>query len=203
MIAALLTLLLFAGPYWEAKAPADWTPEEINELLTNSPWAQNVTGTGIGRLPPIHMYLATASPILAAEAERKRRAELEPKPPPDPEARPEPVDTEYQDWLAANRATQLILAVRIEDTYAFNNAKEAERFEKDAVLRVGRRKVQMTGYFPPSAADPYVRIAFPRDGIRLDDKELRFELYVPGITGPFRVVEFRLADMSAGGRLEL
>jgi hypothetical protein len=60
----------------------------------------------------------------------------------------------------------------------------------------------MTGHFPPSAGDPYLRIAFPRE-VTANDKSVNFELYVPGVGIPFRSVEFRVKDMTVKGKLEI
>jgi len=38
IMVALLALL--AAPFWEAKAPRDWSEEELRALLHDSPWAQ-------------------------------------------------------------------------------------------------------------------------------------------------------------------
>jgi len=35
-----LTSVLFAAEFWQSKPAAEWTPEEIARILTNSPWAQ-------------------------------------------------------------------------------------------------------------------------------------------------------------------
>jgi hypothetical protein len=32
-----------SGEFWDKKAPADWSPEEVQRLLTKSPWAREVT----------------------------------------------------------------------------------------------------------------------------------------------------------------
>ena len=32
--------VLLAADFWEKKAPEDWTPEEVETILTDSPWAQ-------------------------------------------------------------------------------------------------------------------------------------------------------------------
>src|SRR5262245_36251994 len=38
----LLGLLASAGDFWNRKPPEQWTPEEIDRLLTKSPWAKQV-----------------------------------------------------------------------------------------------------------------------------------------------------------------
>lgn len=201
MTAVFLSLAILAGPFWSEKPPAEWTDEDLQQVLTNSPWAKTVTGQGgLEKMPPIQVELATAGPIIQARAETRRRTD--PNPEPDPERPRRTPDAEFEEWLAGNRASHIVLSIQVEDTYAYLDEKEAARFEKESVMRVGRKKVPMTGYFPPNAADPYVRLAFPRQ-VDLSDKELRFELYLPGVTAPYRTVEFRLDDLVVNGQLEL
>jgi hypothetical protein len=35
--------LLAGPPFWDKKPSSQWTPDEINEMITNSPWAKEVT----------------------------------------------------------------------------------------------------------------------------------------------------------------
>jgi hypothetical protein len=69
-------------------------------------------------------------------------------------------------------------------------------------MRVGRKRFKMSGYFPPSPGDPYLRLAFPRE-VTSSDKILTFDLYLPGVPIPFRKAEFTLKDMLWKGKLEL
>jgi hypothetical protein len=39
-MALLFGGLLLAADFWEKKAPEDWTPEEVETILNDSPWAQ-------------------------------------------------------------------------------------------------------------------------------------------------------------------
>ena len=34
--------------FWNQKDPSSWTPEEVDRLLTNSPWAKEVTASSSG-----------------------------------------------------------------------------------------------------------------------------------------------------------
>jgi len=43
-------LLLAADPPWKAKPVADWTVEDARQILTDSPWAKNVTAMLTRRL---------------------------------------------------------------------------------------------------------------------------------------------------------
>jgi hypothetical protein len=146
------------------------------------------------------MYLATAAPMQAAEQETARRAKLQRKAGADqPES---PLAAEYRNWLADNRDTQIVLAIRMESNRGFADEQEVRRLEDESVMRVGRRKIKMTGHFPPYPGDPYLRLAFPRQ-VALSDKTVSFELYLPGVPGPYRLVEFKLKDMLVRGKLEL
>ena len=199
MPALFLSLLLLAAPFWDAKAPADWTDIEVSQMLADSPWAQAAVGPS-PNLPVLPIYLATAKPVQLAEAERERRAtaKLKGKAPDF-----DPFADEYATWLAQNSKDQIILAIRVGNSRRYSEAKELDLLEKDSVLRVGKKKIQMTGYFPPSSHDPYLRIAFPRPQLQPGDKTIRFELYLPGVPGPARTVEFKLDTLMFAGRREL
>src|SRR5450759_619782 len=41
-LAAWLPLDATTGDFWNKKAPADWTKEEIDRLITKSPWAKTL-----------------------------------------------------------------------------------------------------------------------------------------------------------------
>jgi hypothetical protein len=201
----LLLLTLLAGPFWESKAPGAWTDEELLQLLTDSPWAQamgvSVPSQGA---PVLQVYIATAGPIDVAERERdlraKRRApaQRQPENPPDGDS----LAAEYRVWLEENHSTQIVLAVRMENNRGFSDEKETRRMEEDSVMRVGRKRFKMTGHFPPSTGDPYLRLAFPRQ-VTLADKAVSFDLYLPGVAIPFRTVDFKVKDMIVRGRLEI
>jgi hypothetical protein len=135
----------------------------------------------------------------SAEQERERRANLKRKAKETTEG--DVLQEEYRAWLEENRQTQLVLAIRVTNTKVFSDEREVRRMEEQCVMRVGRKKIKMTGHFPPSAADPYVRLAFPRE-VQLSDKTLAFDLYVPGVSAPFRTAEFALREMLVDGALE-
>ena len=69
-------------------------------------------------------------------------------------------------------------------------------------MRIGRKKYKMTGHFPPSAGDPYLRLAFPRVATAAD-KSVTFDLYVPGVSMGARSAEFSIKDMIVKGKLEM
>ena len=190
----LALLLLFAAPYWE-KAPADWSDQELAQIFSDSPWAQAMQGPA--NAPPIAAYLATAAPMAAAEKERDRRYKRK-----RPNAAIDPLAEEYRAWFEENRATQIVLAIPIPNAKAFDDSQETAHMEAECVMRVGRKKFKMTGHFPPSAGDPFLRLAFPREATA-SDKAVTFDLYVPGIPIPFRSVEFHPKEMIVNGKLEM
>ena len=194
-------LFLFAAPFWETKAPSDWSDDELRQILTDSPWAQMVSATGRGvAAPPIQVYLATAAPMVEADRERDRRYKRK-RPPAAPAVKDELAE-EYRAWLEENRATHIVLAVRMDNNRGFFDDKETRQMEEESVMYVGRKKIKMTGHFPPSPTDPYVRLAFPRQ-VGPSDKTVSFELYLPGVPNPFREAEFKVKDMMFKGKLEM
>jgi hypothetical protein len=199
MLLSLLMLFVFADPFWVSKQPSEWTDAQLRALLTNSPWAQPVEGPGTNA-PPVEVFLATAAPIELAEKENERRVQARRRPGP---ALPEsPAITEYRLWMEDNRATQIVVAVAIQNNKGFLDEREVRRMEDECVMRVGKKKIKMTGSFPPSEADPFLRLAFPRQ-VELSAKTLYFDLYLPGVPAPFRTAEFTLKDMVVAGKLEL
>jgi hypothetical protein len=199
--AVLLTALAFAAdPFWVAKPPAQWSDPELVQFLTDSPWAKMAEGPGKPAPAPVRVYLATAAPMLQAEEERERRAMAKRRAAKGPE--PDELAEEYRLWIEDNRPSQIILAIQIPDQKSFSDQKEVRQMEKECVMLVGKKKIQMTGHFPPSPTDPYLRLAFPRRA-QGTDKVVGFDLYLPGVTVPFRHVEFVLKDLLVNGRLEL
>src|ERR1035437_400226 len=197
----LVAMLLFlAASFWETKAPADWTDDELLRLCTDSPWAQMAEASAQKEShgSAVQVYLVTAGPMQDEEKERQRRYVRKSNRP----VVEGPMDTEYRLWLEDNRATQIVLAVRIPRAKDFDDAGQTKRLEEESIMRVGRKKYKMTGHFPPTANDVYLRMAFPRQ-VAESDKSIVFELYLPGVTPPFRTVEFRVKDMMVKGKLEL
>jgi hypothetical protein len=191
-------LFLFAAPFWEAKTPTDWTERELQLLLTDSPWAQMMDAPGKAGSNPVQIFLATAAPIEQAEHQWDLR--FKKKRPGD--APPDTMNEEYRAWLAENRARQIVVAVAVNLPQALSNEQEIHRMEEECVMRVGRKKFKMSGHFPPSPADPYLRLAFPRE-VKASDKTVIFEMYLPGVPIPFRQAEFQVKDMLLKGELQI
>jgi hypothetical protein len=196
----LAMLLMLSASFWETKPPADWTDDELLRLFTDSPWAQMAAGAAQTEShgAAVQLYLATAGPMQEAEKERQRRYVRKGNRP----VEESPMDAEYRVWLEDNRATQIVLAVRIPRTKDFDDAGQTKRLEEESIMKVGRKKYKMTGHFPPTQNDVYLRLAFPRQ-VSESDKSIEFDLYLPGVTPPFRTVEFRVKDMIVKGKLEL
>jgi hypothetical protein len=189
----------FAGvPFWEAKAPADWSDAEIEELLTHSPWAQEaISGNSDSGAT---VFIASARPIREAEAERNRREFEREKH--HKAAVEDPTAEEYADFLRENEGKYIVLAVPVSDRRTLAIPSELKRMEQQCVLRVGKKKYRITGHFPPSPSDGFLRLVFPR-AVTEADRTLRFELYIPAVSDPYRFAEFRVRDMMYKGRLEL
>jgi len=185
-------LLIAAAPFWEAKSPADWSEDELGQMFADSPWAQALSGPA--NAASVVAYLATAAPMEQAERERARRSKKK--------TAPDPMAEEYRLWLEDNRASQIVVAIPVADARAFADAQETRHMDQECAMRIGRKKFKMTGHFPPSPGDPFLRLAFPRE-VTAADKSVTFELYVPGIAMPFRSVEFRVKDMIVKGKLEI
>ena len=192
----LAAFFLFAAPFWEAKAPVDWTEQELQQLFNDSPWGQTLDaatkgGTGI------QIFLATAAPIEQAEHQWDLRFAKK-----RPNAPANNANEEYQAWLGENRAKQIIIAVLVNLPQALSDEQEIHRMEEESVMRVGRKKFKMTGFFPPAGGDRYLRLAFPRE-VTANDKTVLFDLYLPGVPIPFRQAEFKVRDMLFKGKLEM
>ncbi len=198
---SLAALFLFlAASFWETKAPADWTDDELIRLFTDSPWAQLAAPDGAKdtHSAAVQVYLATAGPMQEAEKERERRYARK-RPGPVVE---DPMATEYRLWLEDNRAAQIVVAVRIPRTKDFDDGAQTKRMEEECLMLVGRKKYKVTGTFPPTQQDVYLRLAFPRQ-VKESDKSVTFELYLPGVSPPYRTVEFKVKDMVVKGKLEM
>lgn len=183
----LLFALLARNPFWETKAPEQWTDDEVKELLSDSPWAQQaVDSKGDG----VQVYLATARPIREAEQQLAKRSPTE-----------DPPSSEYEDFIRENAGKQIVLAIAFSNAKAFEDAAEVGRMQERCFLKLGRKKYKMTGYFPPTPDDPHLRLAFPRTASPAD-KTLVFELYLPGTPKPYRLAEFPTKDLNYRGVLE-
>jgi hypothetical protein len=138
------------------------------------------------------VWLATAAPMLQAEAEarlRTRRPELEP-------------DPDYAQFLSESAAQNLVLAVAYPHLRGLGDAAEEHRLEEDTEMVVGRKRFKIVGHFPPTPTDPVLRLVFPRE-VKATDKSVHFQLYIAGIPFPEREVDFRVRDLLFHGKLAM
>lgn len=184
----LLAALFFLGqPFWETKPPERWTDRQIESLRHDSPWAQTV-----GPEPSLLAYLATAAPIEEAEAEARLRTK-------NPLREPDP---DYLDYLREYRERDFVLAIPYPTPAALENLEEEHRMEEESVMLIGGRTYRVVGHFPPTAADPVLRLVFPR-AARPTDRSIVFRLYLPGVQFPERETEFRVKDLQYHGKLAM
>ncbi len=191
-----LALVWFAAPFWESKPPAEWTHAELARMLSDSPWAQAASfDSRIGGASPVRVFLATAKPIRDAEEQARLRGTRRPD-------APLGIDQDYRQFLRSDSARHIVLAISGSTAEGMANGDETRQMEKECVMKVGRKKYKMTGHFPPSSGDPYLRLIFPRAVVD-SDKEVVFEVYVPGAVPPYREAFFKVRDLFYKGKLEM
>jgi len=191
---ALLTLLT-ATPFWDTIDVKQWSEEQLLDFFGNSPWSQPAESTaGNGVLT----FLATSKPVQLAEVEKRRR---QMKKVAGVDVIQDPAWDEFQEFLERDTAKYIVLAVAI-PAEATREASEMSLMENQSVMKLGKQKTKMSGYFPPSPTDPYTRLIFPRAGTE-KAKELVFELFLPGTGTPYRQVYYPTKGMNYRGRLEM
>jgi len=183
---ALLALFFLAQPFWEAKAPEQWTNGELDMLRANSPWAQTVLPN-----PAVLVYLATAAPIEEAEVELRARGKNASAP-----------DADYLTFLSSHRDEYFVLAIPYANSDRIGKPEDEKRMVEETVMLVGRKQVKIAGHFPPVAGDPVLRLVFPRE-VHASDKRVVFRLYLPGIQFPDREVVFQVKDLIYHGELAM
>jgi hypothetical protein len=191
---ALLTLLT-ATPFWDALDVKQWSEEQLIDFFGNSPWSQPAESTsGNGVLT----FLATAKPVQMAEVEKRRR---QMKKVAGVDVIQDPAWDEFLEFLERDTSKYIVLAVAI-PAEATREASEMSLMENQSFMKLGKQKIKMSGYFPPSPTDPYTRLIFPRAGAD-KVKELNFELFLPGTGTPYRQVFYPVKAMNYRGRLEM
>ncbi len=188
MLTRLLLLAFLAAPFWEATAPADWTDQQLYELLHRSPWARHAEGTTV--------YLATARPMREAEQELRRRNA---SPPGETE---DPMADDYSAFLQDYPGQYIVVAAQLQRPEFLERPEELRRMEENSFLVVRKERHGLVGHFPPTPGDPYLRLVFPR-AVRRTDRLFYFDLYLPGVRKPFRRLVFDVGELSYRGRLEL
>src|ERR1017187_6240620 len=177
-------LIAAAAPFWDSKPPADWSIDEVQILLTNSPWAQLVDAGKTNPAPSVQLYVASAPPMLAAEDRLRAAKKLKTD---------DPSWQEYRDYLVDNTGKSIVVAIRTLKPDVFLDNSEIKHMENESYLRIGKRKYRVTGHFPPSSTDPFARLVFPHE-VQPGDRNLIFDLYVPGVGSPYRRAEFTLKE---------
>jgi len=188
MHALIAALLFLAQPFWETKPPEQWTDREIDVMRGTSPWTQSIPPS-----PELLVWFATAEPVEAAEAEARLRKR-------NPLHQPDP---DYLDFLRENREKAFVLAIEYPTLSGLS--KEADPWktlEKETSMTVGGRAYRVEGEFPPTPSDPVLRLVFPRS-VTINDKSVKFELYLPGLPFPERAAEFRVKDLLYRGKLAI
>ncbi len=183
-IALPFFLALMAAPFWETKSAKDWSQDELHQLMTDSPWA---------RERGAQIYLATAEPLRQAEERIRKQS-------PYGAARERPDLSDYEEFLKENPGRYIVVAIRLPDPDALQDSGESRQMEQKSVLKVGKKKINIVGHFPPTPWDPYLRLIYPRV-VDETAKRIVLELYLPSVRGPFQLVEFDLKDMSYKGKL--
>ena len=182
----MILLIFLLAHFWDEKPPGDWTIEEVRVFLTNSPWA---TVSRAAMSSPLPVHIASAEPMIQAEA-RERKAMRR-------EGGLGPNFEDYQDLVRSGK--YITLAVLMLEDQAISDSQESRSLERDSFLHVGKRSYKVYTYFPPSPSDPYLRYVFPRD-VRLTDKLLAFDIYIPGAASPQRHLLFPLKDLMYHGK---
>jgi hypothetical protein len=182
-------LFFFGVPFWETKPPAQWSAREIDTVLHASPWAEP-----LGPAPEVLVTLATAAPIEAAEDEARLRrkntlADLDPS---------------YAYYVTGHRDGEFVLAIAYPEraVAAKWSEEETRHMQEESVLLVGGKSWHIRGYFPPTAADPVLRLVFPRV-VAEADKRVVFRLYLAGLEFPEREIGFAVKDLLYHGKLEM
>ena len=194
-----LLALLTAVPYWEAAEVKDWSEEQLIDFFAGSPWvqpAEAIANTG-GR-DGVTTFLATAKPVQLAELEMRRRRMQKVA---GVNVIADPAWDEFREFLERDAGKYIVLAVAI-PTNATLEAAEMSMMENQSVMKIGKQKVKMSGYFPPSPTDGYTRLIFPKGGAG-EAKEIIFELFIPGTGMPNRMAIYSRKGMSYRGRLEM
>lgn len=189
MHAFALLLCLLADRYWETSPPREWDNEQLLRMFADSPWAQSMPLRGF---QDVWIFLASARPMQEAEAEIRRRRGI----------KDDSSFREYKAYLEENHGKIIVVAVRIDKPLALLDAAESRAMEEQSFLKAGRKKFKIQGHFPPTDTDPMLRLVFPRV-VGEHDKDISFELYVPGVPGQYRQASFPLKALRFKGELEL
>ena len=185
LLTAFVALLLQAAPFWEQRPPAEWTRADVDRMMSDSPWAQT---------DGVRVYIASAEPVRQAELMWKkwRKQQL------GVEGVFEE-DEDYEQFLREHPGDYIVVGV-----YGMNPAitpepRQIAQMEKQSRIKLDKRKYAMIAYFPPTPADPVLRMVFPKK-LAGDEKKLILELYLPGVHLPYRNFEFPIKTLVWQGK---
>lgn len=181
-----MLLLQIANPFWETKPTANWSVAECERLLRNSPWVQADS--------PYRVYITSAEPVRIAEERIRAKAAL------GGEVTAE-LDQDYQQFVNERYRDHVIVGVHMPNPTLLFDPREVADVVKESRMKLGKRKHKLVAHFPPTAADPVLRLVFPKKLVG-DEKTLTLELYIPGSTTPWRNFEFLLKDLTWKGKAE-
>ncbi|MEP7362459.1 MAG: hypothetical protein ABI972_04320 [Acidobacteriota bacterium] len=181
----LAALLLQAAPFWELRPPAQWSQSEVDQLLSDSPWAQNAG---------IRVYLASAEPVRQAELLWKKWRKQQLGAEGDFED-----DVDYEEFLRQHPGDYIVVGVYGIDPTVTPDPRDVAKMQKDSRIKLDKRKYAMLAYFPPTPADPILRMVFPKKVLG-DEKNLILELYLPGVHLPYRNFEFPIKSLLWQGK---
>jgi len=180
-----------ADEFWK-KPPQEWTEEQLETLLKDSPWARSAEGshrTGL-QANPVVTFLASSKPMRLAEEELIRRRVKRPE-----VARAiRSARAEFNEYLDKNAGHVIALAIAC-DPNALADAQDARKMEEDTFMKAGKHKVKIMGHFPPSPSDPFLRLLFPR-AVDAKAKTIEFEFYLPGGPSPYRLAIYKVSELA-------
>ncbi len=110
-------------------------------------------------------------------------------------------EDDYRSYITQNPGKHVLLAIRMAPNSFLADAKEIKTMDKECFMRIGKQKIKAVGHFPPTPADPYLRLLFPRASLA-GMKVLSFGLYLPGVHKPFHDLELPVKDLNYRGQLE-
>jgi hypothetical protein len=183
----LVALLLLLAGFWDTKPAEEWSVEEVRSMFEGSPWSRTLRVRG----DPLQAHLASALPM--RDAEKRQRAF---------QKRTGAPDASFAEYLAMmEEGEYIVLAVKIQDREKFADGVMVNRMQKDTQMRIGKKSYPLFTHFPPSSSDSYLRLVFKRPTLAVSDKSIFFAFVVPGVTDPYRNVEFYLKEMEFRGKL--
>jgi hypothetical protein len=215
------TTVLFAKDFWE-KPFAEWKHSEVVKMLEDSPWSDKVVITDqragrntrnvAGEMEIYYSYtvrLFSAFPVRAGyvrmfqlmnkydDLSREEKAAFDQKFAPALRDFPDQIIVNL-DFETNDRQASMEVDRRLKQLTT-DQIKQSVFLISDSLGRV-----EVLQYFPPSPDGTGAKFSFPRevDGkpvVQETDKELKFELYVPG-TGHKVYQVWKVKDLSYDGK---